>query len=806
LLSKNEQIFESNTQHLPNMAIYRNTLSNFILFLLFVVIFTEGVAQPTIQWDSTYGGNGNDVFTTALKTNDGGFFLVGSSSSTTGFEVSEPLRDSLDINVLIGDYWMVKIDSFGKKQVDKRFGGKRFDVCHRAIQNTEGYILVGESWSDAGYEKTDNCFGKSDFWIVQVRPDGTKVWDKTFGGTGIDRAYNIVETDNGASYIILGDSDSPPSGNKTSPIQGDKDIWMVKIDKNGNKIWDKTLGSDGKEQEPHALTTTKDGAFIFGCGSYGNASGDKSENNRGGQDVWLVKFDKDGSKIWDRTFGGDLEDPIRDIQELTDGNILVGAYSNSPASGDRKAINYGDYDYWLLKVDKNGNKIWDKSYGGSRNDFMIAIDQNKTGYILLAGQSVSDVSGNKEDSLKQTFDYWLVYVDEDGERVWDYNIGGDGIDAAQDMVKFKDGSYLVCGNSSSDRSYNKSANARGKYASGGNNDDYWAVKISCIFDLNIGNQKLVCKSDTVHLDATIPNCRNCKYNWSTGETTPYIKYLPDTTSVISVKVTATSACVIGDKVKIEVRPSPTVAEYRIQPPRCRDGKDGIIALDSARGGSPPYFLVVNGDTFPRQIFVDNRKAGIYPVALVDREGCRLLKNIEVPNPPLFMLTLPESKEIPFGDSFHLKAASNRPLSSFYWNDRTLRSLDTFVRPFDSYTYVLNATDTLGCQRTASTQVTIRRTNLYFAPNVFSPNGDGLNDYFQIFGNPMVVSIDNLKIFDRWGSLLYKKDRIYPAPESDGWNGTFNGMPMSPGTYVFWAEVTYIDKRKEKIKGDVFLTR
>jgi gliding motility-associated-like protein len=794
--------------------------TRYTYFFLILVIFsflcatTEGVAQPTIQWDSTYGGNGNDVFTTALKTNDGGFFLVGFTSSTIGFEVTESLRDTHTRNEERGDFWVVKIDSFGKKQFDKRFGGYELDICHRAIQNTEGYILIGESRSSKSFEKSDNDFGQSDYWIVQIRPDGTKVWDKTFGGSGMDRAYQIIEADNGQSYIIVGDSNSPISGNKSSPNKGQRDIWLVKIDKNGNKIWDKTFGSAGEDHQPQGLISTKDGAFLLACGSYGGATGDKSDGNRGGQDIWLVKFDKDGNILWNRTYGGDNEDPPRDLQELENGNILIGAYSASGANGDKIAPNFGESDYWLIKINKDGRKIWDKTFGGTRNDFLIALDQNKTGYTLLAGQSVSEVGGNKEDSLKQTFDYWLVYVDDDGEHIWDYNIGGDGIDAAQDMVKFKDGSYLICGNSSSDRSYNKSANARGKYPSGLNNNDFWVVKISCIFELNIGNQKLVCKSDTVILDATIPNCRNCKYAWFNSDTTttasattPVFKVYPDSSMVVRVRVTATNACAFGDKVRLEVRPSPTLVAYRISPPRCRDGSDGIIALDSALGGSPPYYLVVNGDTFPRQIFVTGRRAGIYPVTLVDREGCRLTQDIEVTNPPLFTLTLPPSQEIKFGDSFRLTATTNRPLSNFYWNDRSLRSLDTFVKPFDTYTYVLNATDTLGCQKTASVQVVIQRTNLYFAPTTFSPNNDGVNDYYQIFGNPMVTSIDDFKIFDRWGGLLFKKDRIYPlAHESEGWDGTLKGIMLSPGTYIFSARVTYIDKRKEWIKGDFQLMR
>ena len=191
---------------------------------------------------------------------------------------------------------------------------------------------------------------------------------------------------------------------------------------------------------------------------------------------------------------------------------------------------------------------------------------------------------------------------------------------------------------------------------------------------------------------------------------------------------------------------------------------------------------------------------------MDRNGCKIDKKIDIPNPTPFVLQLSESKEVPFGDSFRLIATANRPLSSFYWSDRSIRSLDTFVKPFDSQTYSITAIDSLGCIKMGATQVIIRRDNLFFAPQAFSPNGDLLNDYYTLFGGKTVVSINNFKIFGRGGHLMFQKDHIFPAPETDGWDGIFQGKEAANGVYVFWAEVTYIDGRKELIKGDFTLIR
>lgn len=787
---------------------FNNKIALYIRFLPFFFPILMA-AQPTKQWDRTFGGALFDDLSTAVKTNDGGFLLVGHSASpANGQDITQVGRGETD-------FWIVKMDSLGNKEFDKRYGGSEHDICHKVIQNNDGYLLVGETHSPISGDKTQPYRGGlHDVWLVQIRPDGTKMWDKTFGGKGDDQAFNATVCDNGQNYIIGAHSDSPAEGDKTDSCRGAFDIWLIKIDKNGNKIWDKTFGGNGRDEYPTSLATTQDGNFILGCGSLSDASGEKSAGLRGpksfsNKDVWVFKFNTEGVKIWDKTFGGSNLDEIFDVQELTDGSILLGCNSKSDIGFDKTMENFGDYDFWLIKITATGEKVWDKVFGGTRTDLLVSMDQNKTGYVLLAGQSNSQPSGNKEDSLKGNFDFWLVYIDEKGNKIWDKNYGGKLNDAAFELVKFKDGAYLICGSSASDIGGDKSENARGKLTTPDgiiNTNDFWVVKIKCIFDLNLGNDTLVCRSAPVFLDATIPNCTNCLYQWSNGAQTSSITVRPETTTSFTVKVVATDACIIEDKVKIVIIPSPTVATYTVVPPRCNDGKDGVIALDSARGGTPPYTLEVDGKPFSNQIFIDNRAAGTYKITLVDRKNCRLESDIVVPNPPPFVLTLSPSLEILFGDSFRLKATSNRPLSSFTWSDRSIRSLDTFVRPFDSQTYSIFATDSLGCSKTATTQLTIRRDNQFFAPQIFSPNGDANNDFYAIYGGKTIVSIDNMRIYDRWGELLFFTKRIYPITDTLGWDGTFRGQNAATGIYAYNAEVTYIDGKKITIRGNLTLLR
>ncbi len=764
------------------------------IFLVLVCFSTAILAQPIVQWDKTYGGANFDALTSATNTQDGGYLFCGLTTSPKSFDVSEPNKGADG-----SDYWIVKTDSFGNKIIDKRYGGSKDDLCWKVIQNDQGFLLIGQSNSDKSGDKTENSKGGNDFWLVQVRPDGNFVWDKTIGGNGEDVPISAVKSADGG-YIIAGHSNSNISGDKSENSRGDYDLWIVKVDKNGNKIWDKTFGGEGKDDFPKALIKLNNGNYLVGCGSSSNIAGEHSSASRGSRDYWIVEFDEKGNKISDRGYGGNAVDEIYGIQQVSDGSIFLAGSSNSEPNGDKTAPNFGNSDYWLVKLDKNYKKIWDKSYGGKAQDNLVFIDQNKTGYILIGGNSSSPASGNKTDSILHGLqDFWLLYLDENGTQIWDRNYGGSSNDTPKDVVASGDGSYLMCGVSSSNKGFDKSEDSRG-------NDDFWVAKIRCFFDVRLGNDTLVCSSRPVTFDATVGNCKNCLYSWSTGETTPRITVTPAQTQKLAIKITSSDACVFKKNIDLVLIPSPDSAAYVIKPPSCRDGNNAVIALDYAHGGTPPYFLVLNKDTFARQIFIDKLKAGDYTVSLVDKKGCLYNSRIVVPNPNQFNVFITPSFELPFGDSFRLQASASNPLTTFFWSPNNIHSLDTILKPFDSQTYSFTGVDSLGCSRTISSQVLVRRDNLYFPPTMFSPNGDLINDIYKIYGGSTVVSIDNFMIFNRWGEYMFQCPRIYPSSIETGWDGRFNNKDAPTGVYMYTAQVVYIDGRIERIKGDFVLMR
>src|SRR6478735_8722733 len=169
----------------------------------------------------------------------------------------------------------------------------------------------------------------------------------------------------------------------------------------------KTLG--GTDQDKLlSFSRTNDNGFILAGSSQSGVSGHKSQPSVGGYDFWVVKLDANGNKIWDRTYGGNYTDYPYTLLQTAKGFYVIGCGSDSSPSGDKSQYNVGDFDFWLLKLDANGDKIWDKTIGGSDSDVLFSLKENSKEELFLAGRTFSGVNGDKQSLARGASDYWLV--------------------------------------------------------------------------------------------------------------------------------------------------------------------------------------------------------------------------------------------------------------------------------------------------------------------------------------------------------------------------------------------------------------
>jgi hypothetical protein len=367
------------------------------------------------------------------------------------------------------DFWVVKTNANGNKVWDKTLGGSNNEYFHSLWLNTDGsFILGGNSASPASGDKSQGLQGNDDYWIVKLDLNGNKIWDRSFGGIGQDRLLNLQQTADGG-FILGGSSDSGISGDKSQSSIGGRDYWVIKLDANGSKVWDKTYGGNDND-EFSSLQQTSDGGFILGGTSISGVSGSKTQPAQGYGDYWIIKLDPSGNKLWDKTFGGNGGDNFSSVSQTTDGGYILGGSSQSGISIDKSQPTKGSYDFWIIKLDAAGNKQWDKTIGGNSADIFSSIQQTSNGGYILGGLSYSAISGDKTGPALGSSDYWVVSTDASGNKLWDKAFGGSQSDNIYSLQQTSDDGFILGGYTESGISADKSQPSQGSL-------DYWIIKL-----------------------------------------------------------------------------------------------------------------------------------------------------------------------------------------------------------------------------------------------------------------------------------------------------------------------------------------
>jgi predicted secreted protein len=273
--------------------------------------------------------------------------------------------------------------------------------------------------TDGGYALVGTTFsfgaGGSNIWLIKLDSNGNMQWNSTLGGVNNESGWGITQTSDGG-YALTGFTNSYGAG-------GD-DLWLVKTDASGNSQWNLTFGGL-VEDRGYAVIQSLDGGYVV--------SGASSSFGAGIQDGLMIKTDATGNLLWNKTYGGTNFEVLRSVIQTSDKGYAMGGTTNS--------IGAGSYDVWLIKTDTSGSALWNKTYGGLNDD------ETPSGSVIQTQDDGYAIAGYTNTYGAGGYDFWLIKTDSYGNMQWNKTLGGPLNETGlPSVVLANDGTYVVAGN------------------------------------------------------------------------------------------------------------------------------------------------------------------------------------------------------------------------------------------------------------------------------------------------------------------------------------------------------------------------
>lgn len=400
-------------------------------------------SDGTLAWQRCLGGSLDETYSTIIPGTDSGYIVLTRTASTDG-DVTGHNGDT--------DLWIIKLNDAGGIEWKYCLGGNGSEYTSQfpSIRPTidGGYIIAGTSSSTNGSFSTNH--GQLDAWAIKLSSSGIVEWQRLYGGTMDDGAHRVLTLEDGG-YLLLGYTTSPNTGD-VSGWHGESDIWVLRLDANGNIVWQKCLGGAESDSGESLLSLTDDSGFIVGGEVYYSTPGNHGDitGYHGEYDVWIVKLDAFGNLIWENCLGGDDSDLLRGLGswstpllEMGNGNILVSANTGSSNnSGDVQGHN-GNYDYWLIELNAAGaivNSVCQGSTGfeGEADWSPMVLTDNPNTHLLFGTSTIDLDNPSTTDIVCSSFTLG-------GGSIWTQVLGGSSMDYATCAIRKSNGSIALCG-------------------------------------------------------------------------------------------------------------------------------------------------------------------------------------------------------------------------------------------------------------------------------------------------------------------------------------------------------------------------
>jgi hypothetical protein len=345
----------------------------------------SGDINPKLVWERTFGGMGDDRAFYTINA-EGGYLVVGSSTSQIPNITSA---------------WVLKLNYSGDAVWNRTFFESAGSEFRYAMRLEDGFLLVGNVF---------RASGDQDGYVVKICDDGTPVWNVTIGGPDLDKLFSAART-NDDGFVLVGLTHSWGAGSS--------DVWAIKIDGKGNVLWNKTCGGE-LDDAGRGIVASGDSSFVIA--GYTNSVGN------GDYDYMLLKIDESGQHVWNRTYGGTESDKAYAITNC-DGDYVLAGETHSQGAGDT--------DAWVIKVDSNGELLWQKTLGGKNFDSAACVTATEDGSCYVVGFTLSFGNGMR--------DIWCSKIDSVGNVTWSFALGRSGYEEAYGIIASKGNELVLAG-------------------------------------------------------------------------------------------------------------------------------------------------------------------------------------------------------------------------------------------------------------------------------------------------------------------------------------------------------------------------
>ncbi len=319
---------------------------------------------------------------------------------------------------------------------ERFIGGLRYDAANSLLMCDDGSLIIGGELFSQDGAGIRNHSSASDIFIQQVGAPEKTYWELVLGGTGSESLADMVLSPDGG-VVLIGTTDSDDGD--PVPGEGLMDIWVVKVNLEGEIVWQKRFGGSGNDKG-FAIAPCAGGGYILG-GSSGSRNGDMHSRHHGGVDSWMARIQEDGQLLWEKHLGGSGNEFVSDIFQIRPGWFVV---SHGTDSDDGEVpFNLGKKDAWVMLMDSWGNVEWQKVLGGNLHDEILSATAAPNGDIVLGGSTYSK-GGNVGRSLGRG-DCWVVRLSYAGDMIWTHTYGGTWSEGVNSLVSLESGGYLFSG-------------------------------------------------------------------------------------------------------------------------------------------------------------------------------------------------------------------------------------------------------------------------------------------------------------------------------------------------------------------------